>query len=98
MYTHKTMQIRKTLSDIPRATYYSLKLISLVVILLSITQLASFVMLLVSIYLIQGRIQDFKLGGALKKFAPSGGRREIFGGISCEKSRFYAKKSYSFQF
>ena len=33
-------------------------------------------------------------GGAhLKKIAPSGGRREIFWGISCEKSRFYAKKS-----
>ena len=46
----------------------------------------------------QGRIQDFKLGGggALKKIAPSGGRRENFGGISCEKSRFYAKKSYFF--
>ena len=43
----------------------------------------------------QGRIQDFKLGGgALKKIAPSGGRRENFWGISCEKSRFYAKKSY----
>jgi hypothetical protein len=43
---------------------------------------------------IQGRIQDFKLGGggALKKIAPSGGRREQFWGISCEKSRFYAKK------
>ena len=45
----------------------------------------------------QGRIQDFKLGGALKKIAPSGGRREFFFGISCEKSRFYAKKSYFFQ-
>ena len=32
-------------------------------------------------------------GGALKKIAPSGGRREHFWGISCEKSRFYAKKS-----
>ena len=43
----------------------------------------------------QGRIQDFKLGGAqLKKIAPSGGRRENFRGISCKKSRFYAKKSY----
>ena len=31
-------------------------------------------------------------GGALKQIAPSGGRREIFWGISCEKSRFYAKK------
>jgi hypothetical protein len=40
----------------------------------------------------QGRIQDFKLGrSALKKIAPSGGRREHFWGISCEKSRFYAK-------
>jgi hypothetical protein len=39
------------------------------------------------------RIQDFKLGGALEKIAPSGGRREHFWGISCEKSRrFYAKK------
>ena len=47
---------------------------------------------------IQGRIQDFKLGGALKKIAPSGGRREIFWGFSCEKSRFHAKKSYFFQF
>ena len=36
-------------------------------------------------------------GGALKKIAPSGGRRENFGGISCEKSRFYAKKLYFFQ-
>ena len=33
-------------------------------------------------------------GGALKKIAPSRGRRENFWGISCEKSRFYAKKSY----
>ena len=37
-------------------------------------------------------------GGVLKKIAPSGGRREKFWGISCEKSRFYAKKSYFFQF
>ena len=35
-------------------------------------------------------------GGALKKIAPSGGRRETFWGISCEKSRFDAKKSYFF--
>jgi hypothetical protein len=35
--------------------------------------------------------------GAPKKIAPSGGRRENFWGISCEKSRFYAKKSYFFQ-
>jgi hypothetical protein len=27
-----------------------------------------------------------------------GGRREHFWGISCEKTRFYAKKSYFFQF
>ena len=37
-------------------------------------------------------------GGALKKIAPSGGRRENFWGISCEKSRFYAKKSIFFPF
>ena len=52
--------------------------------------------------LFQGQIQDFKLGGggggALKKIEPSGGRRENCWGISCEKSRFYAKKSYFFQF
>jgi hypothetical protein len=41
-------------------------------------------------------MQDFKLGGALKQIAPSGGRREHIWGISCEKSRFYAKKSYFF--
>jgi hypothetical protein len=47
---------------------------------------------------IQGRILDFKLGGwgALKKITPSGGRCEKIWGISCEKSRFYAKKSYFF--
>ena len=46
---------------------------------------------------LQGRIKDFKLGGAhLKKIAPSGGRREKFGGISCEKSRFYANKNHIF--
>jgi hypothetical protein len=38
----------------------------------------------------QVRIQDFKLGGALKK--------KNCWGVSCEKSRFYAKKSYFFQF
>ena len=37
-------------------------------------------------------------GGALKKIATSGGRRENFWGISCEKSRFYAKKIIYFQF
>ena len=36
-------------------------------------------------------------GGALKKIAPNGGGREHCWGISCEKSRFYAKKSYFFQ-
>ena len=38
-------------------------------------------------------------GGAhLKKNAPSGGRRYNVWGISCEKSRFYAKKTtYFFQ-
>ena len=33
-------------------------------------------------------------GGVVKQIAPSGGRREKFWGISCEKSRFYAKKLY----
>ena len=36
-------------------------------------------------------------GGALKKIAPSGGRREKCWGISCETLRFYAEKSYFFQ-
>jgi hypothetical protein len=31
-------------------------------------------------------------------FSNCGGRRENVWGISCEKSRFYAKKSYFFQF
>ena len=37
-------------------------------------------------------------GGALKKTVPSGGRHANFWGISYEKSRFYVKKSYFFQF
>ena len=36
-------------------------------------------------------------GGALKIIAPSRGRRENLRGISCEKSLFYAKKSYFLQ-
>jgi hypothetical protein len=40
----------------------------------------------------QGRIQDFKLGGGGTLKKNCGGRREHFWGISCEKSRFYAKK------
>ena len=36
-------------------------------------------------------------GGSLKEIAPSEGRREHFWSISCEKSRFYAKKSYFFR-
>jgi hypothetical protein len=40
-----------------------------------------------------GADPGFQVRGAhLKKIAPSGGRRENFWGISCEKSRFYAKK------
>jgi hypothetical protein len=37
-------------------------------------------------------------GGTLRKIAPGGGRREHCWGISCEKSRFYAKKSNFFHF
>ena len=33
-------------------------------------------------------------GGALIKIAPSGRRREHFWSITCEKSQFYAKKSF----
>ena len=44
---------------------------------------------------VQGRIQDFKLGGgggALRKNAPSGGRRENCWGISCEKITILRQK------
>ena len=42
-----------------------------------------------------GADRGFKVrGGILKKITPSGGRCEKFRGISCEKSRFYAKKSF----
>ena len=49
--------------------------------------------------LISGADPGFQVrGGGLKKIAPSGGGREHFWGISCEKSRFYANKLYFFQF
>ena len=52
-----------------------------------------------SSHMLTGADPGFQVrGGAFKKIAPSGGRREKFWGISCEKSRFYAKKSYFFQF
>ena len=47
---------------------------------------------------ISGADPGFQVRGVhLKKIAPSGGRHENFWGISCEKSRFYAKKSYFFE-
>jgi hypothetical protein len=53
---------------------------------------------LLSVYLSPGADPGFQVkGGAFKKIAPSGGRRENIWGISCEKSRFYVKKSYFFQ-
>jgi hypothetical protein len=46
----------------------------------------------------QGWIQDFKLGVVhFKKLRQAEGG-EKFLGILCEKSRFYANKSYFFQF
>jgi hypothetical protein len=39
----------------------------------------------------QGRIEDFKLEGGRTK------KKLNFWGISCEKSRFYDKKSYFYQ-
>ena len=39
----------------------------------------------------------FQVRGRSLKIAPSGGRCENVCGISCEKSRIYAKKSYFFQ-
>ena len=43
--------------------------------------------------LVPGADPGFQVRGVhLKKIAPSGGRRENFWDISCEKSRFYAKK------
>jgi hypothetical protein len=36
-------------------------------------------------------------GGALKKLRRAEGGAKFYLGISCEKSRFYAKKSYFFQ-
>ena len=47
---------------------------------------------------LQGRIQDFKLGGTLKKIRPSGGRREICGVFCVKNHDFTPKKSYIFQF
>jgi hypothetical protein len=48
---------------------------------------------------VPGADPGFQVRGAhFRKIAPSGGRREYFWGISCEKSPFYAKKSYLFQF
>jgi hypothetical protein len=41
---------------------------------------------------LRGRIQDFKLGGgALKKIAPSGGKREIFGVFRVKNPDFTPK-------
>ena len=45
----------------------------------------------------QERIQDFKLGGALTKIAPNGGRRENFGVFRMKNPDFTPKKSYFFQ-
>ena len=48
------------------------------------------------IFQYQGRIQDFKLGGRTYKNCPEQREARNFWGISCEKSRFYAKKNHIF--
>ena len=64
------------------------------IILNTYTRLFLIQMYLYNMY-ISGADPGFQVrGGALKKIAPSGGGRENCWGISCEKSRFYAKKSY----
>ena len=42
------------------------------------------------------RVKNHDLRQKIIFFSNCGGRCEIFWGISCEKSRFYAKKSYFF--
>jgi hypothetical protein len=46
---------------------------------------------------VQGRIQDFKLGGGgtLKKIAPSGGRRKHFG-VFLVKNHDFTQTNYTF--
>ena len=44
------------------------------------------------------RVKNHDLTPKNRIFSNCGGRRENCWGISCEKSRFYAKKSYFFQF
>jgi hypothetical protein len=47
----------------------------------------------------QGRIQDFKLGGgALKKIAPSGGRRENYLGLFRVKIHDFTPKKANYRF
>ena len=44
------------------------------------------------------RVKNHDFTSKYHIFSNCGGRRENFWGISCEKSRFYAKQSYFFQF
>ena len=44
------------------------------------------------------RVKNYYFTPKTHIFYNCGGRGENFWGISCEKSRFYAKKSYFFQF
>jgi hypothetical protein len=44
------------------------------------------------------RVKNHDLTPKNHIFSNCGGRRENIWGISCEKSRFYAKKAYFFQF
>jgi hypothetical protein len=44
------------------------------------------------------RVKNHDFTPKNKKISNCGGRCENFWGIPCEKSRFYAKKSYFFQF
>ena len=57
-----------------------------------LNQLSYVMCLLIVTLLYSGADPGFQVsGGPLKTIAPSGGRREIVWGISCEKSRFYSK-------
>jgi hypothetical protein len=51
------------------------------------------------LYGLQGRIQDFKLGGAhLKKWRPAEEGAKIFGVFHVKNHDFTPKKSYFYQF
>jgi hypothetical protein len=94
-HTHSKKQASKTKQN----RRYNINITNLKLKIVISFCLSNFAVFCPSQHPIQGRIQDFKLGGAhLKKLRRAEGGAKIFGVFRVNKHDFTPKKSFFFQF